>query len=71
MGVMGFSGKGEEGRRVATPPPCLVQIGLGGGGAPLPPYIKEQGGGRPAPVGRARRRSPPPSRSRTPLSYSN
>ena len=35
-------------------------------GCPLPPYIKEQGGGRPAPVGRARRRSPPPSRSRTP-----
>src|SRR3954469_15817511 len=36
-------------------------------GGPLPPYIKEQGGGRPALAGRARRRSPPPSRSRTPL----
>ena len=35
-------------------------------GCPLPPYIKEGGGGRPALVGRARRRSPPPSRSRTP-----
>ena len=36
-------------------------------GAPLPPYIKEQGG-RPAdPLWHARRRSPPPSRSRTPL----
>ena len=35
-------------------------------GAPFPTYIKE-GGGRPAgPCGRARRRSPPPSRSRTP-----
>ena len=28
-------------------------------GCPLPPYIKEQGGGRPAQGGRARRRSPP------------
>ena len=33
---------------------------------PLPPYIKEQGGGRPALGGASRRRSPPPSRSRTP-----
>ena len=36
-------------------------------GCPLPPYIKEQGGGRPAPWGAPRGRSPPPSRSRTPL----
>src|SRR3954463_5256246 len=36
-------------------------------GAPLPPYIKEQGGGRPALVGAPGRRNPPPSRSRTPL----
>ena len=35
-------------------------------GCPPPLYIKE-GGGRPAgPCGRAKRRSPPPSRSRTP-----
>ena len=34
---------------------------------PLPPYIKEQGGGRPALGARQERRSPPPSWSRTPL----
>ena len=33
-------------------------------GAPLPPHIKEQGGGRPALVRPKERRNPPPSRSR-------
>ena len=36
-------------------------------GCPLPPYIKDQGGRPAGPVGRTRRRSPPPRRSRTPL----
>src|SRR3954467_9235485 len=36
-------------------------------GAPLPPYIKEQGGRPAGPWGAPRRRSPPSSRSRTPL----
>ena len=41
---------------------CLLPIL----GCPLPPYIKEQGGGRPA-LGRAKEgRNPPPSRSRIP-----
>ena len=33
-------------------------------GCPLPPYIKEQGGGRPALGALKERRNPPPSRSR-------
>src|SRR3954465_12438830 len=37
-------------------------------GAPLPPYIKEQGGGRPALGARQGGGNPPPSWSRTPLS---
>ena len=36
-------------------------------GAPLPPYIKEQGGRPAGPCRRVGSRSPPPSRSRTPL----
>ena len=35
-------------------------------GCPLPPYIKEQGGGRPDLGARQGRRNPPPSRSRIP-----
>ena len=61
----------------------MIEVDYGGGGhhtwlreindqlvcsrVPLPPYIKEQGGRPAGAVGRARRRSPPPSRSRTPL----
>ena len=35
-------------------------------GCPLPLYIKDQGGGRPALVRPKERRNPPPSRSRIP-----
>ena len=39
---------------------CLLSVV----GCPLPPYIKEQGGGRPAHGAPKERRNPPPSRSR-------
>ena len=60
----------------------MTEVDYGGGGqrtrlgeindqlvcsrVPLPPYIEEQGGRPAGPVGCARRRSPPPSRSRIP-----